>query len=85
MALIEFYGEDCPHCRTLEPIVKRLEDEGIKVLQLEVWQNEENARQMAECDKGLCGGVPFFYNTETRSFLCGESTYDDLKSWATSK
>ncbi len=85
MSLLEFYGDECPHCKTMEPLVKRLKDEGIEILQLEVWKNKENAEKMAEYDKGLCGGVPFFYNTETKSFICGEASYDDLKVWATKK
>ena len=83
MALTLFYGTECPHCISMEPLVGRLEQEaGISVERLEVWHNEENAKRLAETDKGLCGGVPFFYNTETKSFLCGESSYEELKHWA---
>ena len=85
MALLEFYGDSCPHCVKMAPLVERLKKDGLAIETLEVWQNEENAKRMAELDKGLCGGVPFFYNTETKAFLCGESDYDDLKAWATQK
>ncbi len=37
---------------------------------------------MQEYDKGLCGGVPFFINTESKKFLCGETSYEELKKWA---
>ena len=29
-----------------------------------------------------CGGVPFFYNTKTEKFICGEADYETLKKWA---
>jgi hypothetical protein len=36
-----------------------------------------------ECDKGdECGGVPFFFNTETKKWLCGEVEYEEIKKWA---
>lgn len=85
MALMEFYGEGCPHCVKMAPLADQLKAEGIEIEQLEVWQNEENAKKMAELGKGLCDGVPFFLNTETRSFICGETSYEDLKAWATGK
>ncbi|MBI2054907.1 MAG: hypothetical protein HYT39_02290 [Candidatus Sungbacteria bacterium] len=85
MALLEFYGDSCPHCVKMAPLVEKLKSEGIEIEGLEVWQNEDNAKKMAELDKGLCGGVPFFYNTETKTFLCGEASWEDLKAWATNK
>lgn len=85
MALIEFYGDGCPHCVKMTPLVEKLKSEGMEIETLEVWQNENNAKRMAELDKGLCGGVPFFYNTETKTYLCGEASWEDLKVWATNK
>lgn len=85
MALLEFYGNGCPHCVKMAPLVERLRGEGVQVEALEVWENEENAQKMAELDKGLCGGVPFFYNTETKTYLCGDVSFEDLKAWATTK
>lgn len=35
-----------------------------------------------ELDKDFCGGVPFFYNTKTNKWICGEADYDTLKKWA---
>ena len=41
--LIEFYGEECPHCQAMLPLVERLEkEEGLKVERHEVWHNKEN-------------------------------------------
>ncbi len=83
MALLEFYGETCPHCVTMKSLVEQLKkEEGIEVEQLEVWNSEKNAKKQEEYDTGLCGGVPFFYNTETKEHLCGGVPYKDLKKWA---
>ena len=81
--LLEFYGRQCPHCVQMEPLVEKLEkDTGVKVDQYEVWHSEENARKMEQYEKGLCGGVPFFFNTDTNEYLCGSSSYNELKEWA---
>ncbi len=84
--LIEFYGSEWPDCRSMEPLVARLQDEeGMVIQKREVWHNEENARLMRDYDKGYCGGVPFFYNTQTRKWLCGSANYERLKEWALGK
>ena len=84
--LLEFYGTECPHCVRMHELVEKLEKEnGVKVDRFEVWHNEENAKKLEGIDKGLCGGVPFFYNTETKKFICGETDYKELKNWANIK
>ena len=81
--LLEFYGQECPHCKRMDSLVERLEQEaGVKFEKYEVWHNDENAQKMAQYNKGLCGGVPFFLNTETNSYICGEAPYDDFKKIA---
>ena len=83
MTLYEFYGDGCPHCEKMAPIVEDLDDEeGVEVKQLEVWENQENAERMQEFDNGKCGGVPFFYNTESDEWICGETDLEELKVWA---
>lgn len=86
MALLEFYGEGCPHCKVMAPIVEKLSAElSLEVDKYEVWDNAENAAKMKEYDTGLCGGVPFFFNTESKKFLCGASTESELKDWMQGK
>jgi len=83
MALLEFYGESCPHCVEMMPLVKKLKEEhGIEVEQFEVWNNQENADKQAEYDTGICGGVPFFFNRDTKESICGSVDYDRLVAWA---
>ena len=68
----------------MHELVARLEKEtDAKVEKLEVWHNKENEKRLLEIDNGeLCGGVPFFYNTETKKFICGETTEEHIKIWA---
>ena len=82
MALLEFYGETCPHCIEMRPMVEKLEGElGLTVEKYEVWNDEANAKKLADIDRGLCGGVPFFYNTENKKFICGSTSEDELIAW----
>lgn len=84
--LIEFYGQECEHCLKMAQIVERFEKEsGVKIEKYEVWHNSENADKMETYDQNRCGGVPFFYNTETGTYICGETGYEDLKKWALEK
>ena len=84
--LIEFYGTECKHCNTMEPLIERLENEtGVKITRIEVWHNESNAKLLQSIDKGFCGGVPFFFNKKTGKWICGATSYENLKMWATGK
>ncbi len=81
--LLEFFGDECPHCVNMKPLIKRLEkEEGVKVEKYEVWHDKDNQHKYEQYDKGLCGGVPFFYNTDTKAFICGEVDYKEVKKWA---
>lgn len=84
--LIEFYGTECPHCVTMEPLIERLEAEtGLKIERFEVWHNAKNAELMKKFDKDFCGGVPFFFNKKTGKWICGSASYENLKKWALGK
>lgn len=84
--LLEFYGEECPHCMDMKKVVKKLEEnEGLKIESLEVWHNEENLKKMEALDQDRCGGVPYFYNTETNKWICGEAELPELTDWALGK
>jgi thiol-disulfide isomerase/thioredoxin len=77
-----FYGEECPHCHTILPLVDKLIEEGIDIEKLETWHNKENAKIFEEKDKGTCGGVPFFYNDKTGKSICGEASEEEVRAWA---
>jgi thiol-disulfide isomerase/thioredoxin len=81
--LLMFTGTECDHCHDMHPLVEKLEGElGVKVQQLEVWHDAENAKFLEELDAGKCGGIPFFWNTKTEKWICGNCEYDQLKEWA---
>ena len=84
--IIEFYGETCPHCVSMKPIVAELEkDMGVEITKLEVWNNEANKKLMMKYEDIIgeaCGGfaaVPSFVNTETKQALCGAHDAKDIK------
>lgn len=84
MSLINFYGQECPHCDRMVPLIKQLEKElGVSVETYEVWHSDANREKFESLDKdGGCGGVPFFVNTTTGKTICGEASYEELKEWA---
>jgi len=83
--LYEFYGEECPHCQRMRELTNKLMEEypAVHIERKEVWHNDENMKFIKECDsKDECGGIPFYFNTETKGWLCGEVTLKQLKKWA---
>lgn len=64
---ILYYGDTCPHCKEVEEWLKiNKVEEKVKFSQKEVWNNRQNAAELAEVAKS-CGldtssiGVPFLY------------------------
>ena len=85
--LQEYFGQECPHCISMMPLVERLEKElGVTVEKYEVWHSDTNKEKVKGIEEfKSCGGVPFFINTETRKTICGDSTYEELRAWAEGK
>ena len=84
--LMEFYGKECGHCKKMEPLIDKLEQElGVKVQRMEVWHDEDSQKKFVDEARGICQGVPFFVNTETQKTICGEASYEKLKAWAVEK
>jgi hypothetical protein len=68
------------------PLIEKLEkEEKVKVDRLETWHSSVNAKKLVKADKGKCGGVPFFYNDVSKKFICGSTSYENLKKWALGK
>ncbi len=83
--IIEFYGETCPHCLSMKPVIKKIEkNKDIEITKLEVWNNTDNQATMKKYEKIIgeaCGGfaaVPAFVNTTTNQALCGAHDEVDL-------
>jgi thiol-disulfide isomerase/thioredoxin len=86
--MIVFYGQTCPHCRAIMPILDRLENEdGVLLERLEVWNNPENQERMEalthlyEKESGGNMIVPSFYDPVTDRLLCNPGSYEKLKQW----
>ncbi|MBI2475154.1 thioredoxin family protein [Candidatus Uhrbacteria bacterium] len=77
-----FYGDECPHCHVMMPLVDKLIAEGVEITKLETWHHPENAKIFDQKDGGKCGGVPFFFNEETGKSICGEASEDEVRKWA---
>lgn len=83
--LYEFYGEECPHCQRMLKITDTLMKEfpSVHIERMEIWHNKKNMEMVKQYDtEDACGGIPFYYDTETKQWLCGEVTYEELKDWA---
>lgn len=80
-----FYGTECPHCHVMLPIIEKLIKEGQEIQILETWHNKENARKLETFDSGLCGGVPFMYDTEKKTSICGAVTEKEVRDWVRAK
>jgi thiol-disulfide isomerase/thioredoxin len=81
--LLEFYGRECPPCMRVKILIEKLEEkEKIEVKKYEVWHDEKNAELMQKYAEDKCLGVPFLFNTETKSFVCGLVDYKKLVEWA---
>jgi len=83
--VIEFYGETCPHCISMKPVVAKIEaDLKLTVKKLEVWNSPANQKTMEKYNDIIseaCGGfaaVPAFVNTKTGQALCGAHDEADI-------
>lgn len=88
MKLIDFFGQECPHCKRMMPQIDRLsEEKDIEIEKIEVWHDDENAKKMAEYRSEIleaCGGaygVPALVEPSSREVLCGEADYHRLHEW----
>ena len=82
--LLYFYGKECGFTKKVEPSVSELESKlGKRLNRLETWHIQENQSRYSEVggDKS-CGGVPFFYNIETKESVCGARGIEILEAWA---
>ena len=88
-----FYGRECLHCKAMLPFVEQIEKEGkgkVKFRRLELWHDKKNVRVLdkvkqkikVSCNEQLL--IPIFYYEKSRKILCGQKSYDDLKSWVDS-
>jgi hypothetical protein len=86
-SLIFFYGKDDGYSNYMMPLVQKMEEQfGIEVRRFEVWRGPQKAQELlSKMDRQRCGGVPFFYNKDTKLSICGATTEANLRQWALGK
>ncbi len=87
----QFYGATCQHCKSMEPIVKQVEEEtGIQFEKVEVWENNQNAQLMLLYKNEILNDckldaekrqVPVFLSVKHRKAVCGKMTKEQLKQF----
>lgn len=85
--LLMFSGTECPHCARMRPLMIKLEAEtGISIEERDTWKKQSDFRLLENYQDAVgdndCHGIPFFYNTKDKTYLCGEVNYKELKTWA---
>jgi len=81
--LLQFKGRNDDYCASMEPLKQQLKEEcGLEVRCFEVWHDAGNLELLRIFDSGRCGGVPYFFNKKTKRWICGATTYENLKAWA---
>ena len=81
--LLQFRGRGDDYCAMMEPLKEQLAEEyGIQIRCFEVWHDSKNLELLRIFDSGRCGGVPYFYNKRTKRWICGATTYENLRAWA---
>ena len=83
-AFLMFYTADCEHCEAMLPVINELlQENDIEFELVEVTPDDKaTIARYDSYEQGNCGGVPFFVHTETKRWLCGEVSKDELRTWA---
>ena len=83
--LLYFYRSTCPFTKKAEPHINCLETTlNLKLTRLETTVSQNGDLYDSVGGEEYCGGVPFFYNKETGSTVCGARDCEILKKWANS-
>ena len=87
--LVLFYGSTCPHCKIVEEFIKTNKiAEKLKIDQLEVYENKDNAATMATVVQKVCPDqlssnglpVPFLVDIKNNKCVIGDTPINDYLS-----
>uniref|UniRef100_A0A0G4FCH4 Thioredoxin domain-containing protein n=1 Tax=Chromera velia CCMP2878 TaxID=1169474 RepID=A0A0G4FCH4_9ALVE len=85
--LFQFYSSTCERCEEMRPVVRRVETElKVKFKKLEVQRDVANAELLRIIDRdSRCGGIPYFFNRKSHQWICGATTFENLRDLADGK
>lgn len=87
--LVLFYGSTCPHCKIVEEFINTNKiTEKLKIDQLEVYENKDNAATMATIVQKVCPDqlsnnglpVPFLVDTKNNKCIVGDTPINEYLS-----
>jgi len=87
MEIILYYGNECPYCHKIMPLIDDLIKEDKNIIKKEVWNNKDNDNEFASLKEIVipaCGGeflVPCFYDKKNNEALCGALKIKEVKKW----
>ena len=80
-----YYGEECPHCHHMMPLVDKLIGEGREIQKFETWHNEEHAAMLEKADGGVVVVCRSFSQYRHNQFICGAADEERVRAWADGK
>jgi hypothetical protein len=82
--LISFESDDYDHCKQMQPVLKRLEEDlGTAIRRINIMRKREFMGLLEAVGHNDCGTLPFYYNRRTGQAICGATSYSNLRKWGT--
>lgn len=82
--LISFESDDYDHCRQMQPVLRRLEEDlGTLIRRINIARRKEFLGVLEAMGHNDCGTLPFYYNRRTGQAICGATSYMNLRRWGT--
>ncbi|MPM61365.1 hypothetical protein SDC9_108223 [bioreactor metagenome] len=84
--LIFYYGNTCPHCKNVEEFIAQNKvDQKVKISSKEVYENQENAKQLTQVVDQYCPelnqngiGVPLAFDIKNQKCIQGDTPIIDF-------
>ena len=90
--IVMFYGRECPYSQAVMPMIDKLKEEGIAIIdKREVWHDEQNEALREDyadilerdCERKTI--VPSFVDPMEKRALCNPKDYVELNTWILKK
>ena len=84
--LYYFNSVGCAFCKQIDPIVKKLNNEGYNILSLDIADKDnQGLHREIENKYDLRCGTPFLVDASNGNNICGKTNEEDIKKWADGK